>query len=85
MITDNCETCTPCEGCNPSKIVLPKELSEDGIEPCDMCDPCNANQTCAYCGNGFCRCDSIEDTEDGPMHPSCVELDRAAFKQIRRQ
>jgi hypothetical protein len=76
MITKDCKTCSPCEGCDPSKIVLPMEYAEDSIEPCDMCDPCSRWEKCAYCGNGFCRCDSIEETEDGPMHPDCAEKDR---------
>jgi hypothetical protein len=67
LITDNCKTCTPCEGCDPAKIVC-----EEGIKPCDICDPCNSNQRCSYCDNHLCKCDSIIDTDDGPMHSSCA-------------
>ena len=42
-------------------------------ESCDHCsdDSCSRPERCAYCGNGFCHCDPIVDTEDGPMHSSC--------------
>ena len=73
MITGHCKSCTPCEGCNPDQIILPQDMVNDGIKPCDVCDPCNSNQICSYCGNGFCRCDPIIETEDGPMHKGCAE------------
>lgn len=62
MITPgHCSSCAPCEGCDE----FPSGPS------CDMCDPCNTSYRCAYCGNGFCRCDPISETEDGPMHKDC--------------
>jgi hypothetical protein len=70
VITNNCTTCTPCEGCDPAKIVC-----EEGIKPCDICDPCNSNQRCSYCGNHLCKCDPIVDTDDGPMHRDCAKLE----------
>jgi len=63
---DTCPECNPCAGCNPT-------LLPDGSDPCDICDPCSASQKCAYCGNGFCRCDPVTDTEDGPMHIDCAK------------
>ena len=72
MITNNCKTCTPCEGCDPAKIVC-----EEGIKPCDICDPCRRSEICSYCGNGFCRCDTFIDTDDGSMHRDCAKLDES--------
>lgn len=69
-----CESCNPCEGCNPDQIILPQDLVDDGIKPCDTCDSCVRPEKCAYCGNGFCNCDEMVETEDGPMHKSCAEM-----------
>lgn len=74
MITGYCESCNPCGNCNPDQIILPQDMVNDGIKPCNVCDPCNSNRICSYCGNGFCRCDPIIETEDGPMHKSCAGL-----------
>jgi hypothetical protein len=72
-----CDSCDPCKDCQYG--------NED--EACGQCDPCSSSETCSWCGNHFCRCDTmIEDTEGfGVMHPSCAELERAAFRQTRRQ
>lgn len=46
--------------------------------PCESCehlqdDSCKRWEICAYCGNGFCYCDPIEETEEGPMHADCAK------------
>jgi hypothetical protein len=64
MITDICETCTPCEGC---------QYEDQDAEECEFCDPYNSTRICSYCGNGFCRCDAIEGGYEGPMHADCLE------------
>jgi hypothetical protein len=58
-----CTDCIPCDGCTYGQ----------NSDMCNICDPCNSNQICAYCGNGFCRCDQIIETEDGSMHKDCAE------------
>jgi hypothetical protein len=45
---------------------------------CDSCghradDSCTRPERCTYCGNGFCYCDPIVDTEDGTMHRDCAK------------
>lgn len=60
MITGDCKTCTPCEGCEAEKSL------------CEVCEPCSKSEICPYCGNGFCQCDHIAETEDGPMHVDCA-------------
>jgi hypothetical protein len=57
-ITGDCNTCEPCEGCT--------------LDLCDECDPCSSPDTCAYCGNGFCRCDAVIDSDEGVMHEGCA-------------
>lgn len=71
MITSNCGTCTPCEGCEPEKIVCPEGMGD----PCEICDPCCKPEICSYCRNGFCQCDLIVETADGPMHVDCAKRD----------
>ena len=49
---------------------------------CEQCehnqeDSCTRPERCAYCGNGFCYCDSMVDTDDGPMHRDCAKLDES--------
>lgn len=44
---------------------------------CDECnhneeDSCTRPEICAYCGNEFCYCDTMTETEDGPMHCDCA-------------
>ncbi|MGD0953332.1 MAG: hypothetical protein ABR985_13230 [Methanotrichaceae archaeon] len=79
MITNNCETCDPCKGCDADIRIENGQI----CNPCASCEPCVISEKCSWCGNGFYRCDTMmEDTEGfGVMHPSCVELERAAFKQ----
>lgn len=72
MINGSCKTCTPCEGCNLTQIGLSEDMAVDEARPCDMCDPCNSSMECSSCGNAFCRCDIIIDTEDGLMHSDCA-------------
>lgn len=36
-------------------------------------DSCIRPEICAYCGNGFCYCDLMIDTEEGPMHYDCAK------------
>ena len=79
MITNDCKTCTPCEGCDPTKIAYMDVFEPcDNFDPCDYCDPCISNETCSYCGNRMCRCelktDTDEDTDDGPMHSGCDKM-----------
>jgi len=83
MTTNDCETCDPCEGCDADYWIEDGEI----CNPCSCCDPCVRSERCTWCGNGFCRCDTmIEDTEGiGFMHPDCVELERKAFRQLRSQ
>jgi hypothetical protein len=51
-------------------------------EDCDSCDhrtddSCTRPERCAYCGNGLCYCDSMVDTEDGPMHRDCAKPEKS--------
>lgn len=44
---------------------------------CEKCehftdDDCIRPGMCAYCGNGFCYCDPIVETDDGEMHKACA-------------
>lgn len=45
---------------------------------CETCthrqdDDCSRWERCTFCGDGFCYCDPMIDTEDGPMHKSCAK------------
>ncbi len=77
MITGDCKTCTPCEGCEPEKLFRSQDMVEGKIDPCDICDPCNSTFRCSYCGNAFCRCDHALETEEGPMHVDCANMELA--------
>lgn len=53
------------------------------LNPCAFCDPCVRSERCTWCGNHFCRCEPIVESEEGCLtesfHPGCHEQDRAAL------
>ena len=59
-----CKTCNPCGDC---------QYMGKNVPECEFCDPCGSVSVCSYCGNGFVRCDIVEETEEGPMHISCFK------------
>ena len=57
----NCADCDPCKSC----------MHEQESIFCDKCDPCSQTKICACCGDGFCKCDPVVETENGLMHQGC--------------
>lgn len=82
-ITGDCKTCKPCGDCKGEGPI--PDWAEPGESPCDFCDPCSSTQTCSYCGNGFCRCDFMEETEEGIMHKGCAEICYKHIEEIQKK
>ena len=60
----NCSDCNPCKSCTHEQESI----------FCNKCDPCSRINACAFCGDGFCKCDPVVETENGLMHQGCQSL-----------